>query len=96
MVVKVDFDLTMSILAFNLYRLLAKKLVGFTNSTAQSLYDKFIHNSGEVEVKENQVYLELRKKRNLPALMEALEQKETQPIQWIHGRYLNIRGASYS
>ena len=49
-VVKVDFDLTMTILAHNLYRLLASGLSGYSHNRAQSLYDTFIDNYGEVEV----------------------------------------------
>ena len=96
MVIKVDFDLTMSILASNLYRLLAKELQGFTNYTAQSLYEKFIHNGGKIEIKDNQISLALKKKRHLPVLFEALEQYLPQNFQWLHGRSLNISAASYS
>jgi len=49
-VVKVDFDLTMTILAHNLYRLLASELPGYSHNRAQSLYDTLIDNYGEVEV----------------------------------------------
>jgi hypothetical protein len=41
-VVKVDFDLTMTILAHNLYRLLASELSGYSHNRAQSLYDTFL------------------------------------------------------
>jgi hypothetical protein len=42
MVIKVDFDLTLSILAHNLYRLFAKDLEGYENHSAIKLYEKFI------------------------------------------------------
>ena len=45
MVIKVDFDLTMTILAHNLYRLLALDLIGYENNTSATLYEKFIYNS---------------------------------------------------
>jgi hypothetical protein len=96
MVIKVDFDLTMSILSYNLYRLLAKELPGFTNCTAQPLYEKFIHNSGKIEIKNNNISLHLRKKRHLPTLFSALEQHLPQSIQWLHNRSINIYATSYS
>lgn len=96
MVIKVDFDLTMSILSYNLYRLLAKELPGFTNCTAQSLYEKFIYTSGKVEIKNNTISLALRKKRHLPTLLTSLNQLPSQNISWLHNRSLNIAPASYS
>jgi hypothetical protein len=42
MVVKVDFDLTMTILAHNIYKLLAIDLPGYSHYTAQSLYGTII------------------------------------------------------
>ena len=44
MVIKVDFDLTMSLLAHNLYRLLALDLEGYSHLNATSIFEKFICN----------------------------------------------------
>jgi hypothetical protein len=96
MVIKVDFDLTMSILASNIYRLLAKELPGYTNCTAQSVYEKFIHNGGKVEIKDNNLSIFLKKKRNLPALFAALEQYLPTNIPWLHDRTLNLSAATHS
>jgi hypothetical protein len=71
-VVKVDFDLTMTILAHNLYRLLASKLPGYTHNRAQSLYDTFIDNYGEVEVGCDVITIKMNRKRALPLLCESL------------------------
>ncbi len=48
MVIKVDFDLTMSILSNNLYRVLANDLTGYEHNTPQTLYEKFINNNGSI------------------------------------------------
>jgi len=48
MVIKVDFDLTMTVLAHNLYRLVAMHLPGYTQHTSETLYEKFLYNSGEI------------------------------------------------
>lgn len=94
MVIKVDFDLTMTILAHNLYRLLANDLPGFQNNTAQSLYEKFIHNEGYVIYNDNKINVKLKKKRNLPLILEALDNDETVKIQWLNNRELNIEAAT--
>jgi hypothetical protein len=71
-VVKVDFDLTMTILAHNLYRLLASGLPGYSHNRAQSLYDTFIDNYGEVEVGSDVITIKMNRKRALPLLCESL------------------------
>lgn len=58
MVIKVDFDLTMTILSHNLYRLLAQALPGYENATAQTLYEKFIYNAGTVTCDEKKSWFD--------------------------------------
>ena len=67
-VVKVDFDLTMTILAHNLYRLLALELPGYSHNTVTSLYDKFIDNYGDVEIGSDFINVKMNRKRTLPLL----------------------------
>jgi hypothetical protein len=71
-VVKVDFDLTMTILAHNLYRLLASGLPGYSHSRAQSLYDTFIDNYGDIEVGSDTITVKMNRKRSLPLLRESI------------------------
>ena len=90
MVIKVDFDLTMSILAHNLYRLLAEDLPGFTHNTAATLFDKFMINSGQVHIDDNSVIVVMKKKRNIPALLTALEKFQNKPIAWMQDRNFSV------
>ncbi len=90
MVIKVDFDLTMSILAHNLYRLLAADLPGFSHSTAVSLFEKFIDNGGQVRIDDDVVMVVLKKKRHVPLLLSALERFQNQPISWMQNRKIRF------
>jgi hypothetical protein len=96
MVIKVDFNLTMSILAHNLYRLFAADLPGYTHNTAVSLFEKFLHNSGEVEMTPSSIAVTMRKKPNLPAILSAMERFNNTPISWLNNRSLHFSGSSYS
>lgn len=96
MVIKVDFDLTMTILAHNLYRLFACELEGFTNNTSQTLYDKFIYNSGTVSITEKKIIVRLKKKRNLPCLLEAIQEYTDITVPWVKDKKLQFEGASTS
>jgi len=96
MVIKVDFDFTMSILAYNLYRLLALKLERFSNMTAQRLYDKFILNSADIDIEDNTIIVNLKKKRELPLILEVMSQFSKLKFPWLDKKTIQFRGASYS
>jgi hypothetical protein len=69
-VVKVDFDLVMTILAHNLYRLFAQNLDGYSHCESKTLFNKFISNAGEIIITEIYVTVKLKKKRTLPLILE--------------------------
>jgi hypothetical protein len=75
-VVKVDFDLTMTILAHNLYRILARDLPGFSHNKAATLYEKFIKNSGDIIVGNDAITVKMNRKRHLPLLRESLPEPD--------------------
>lgn len=96
MVIKVDFDFTMTILAHNLYRLLALNLPGYSHNTSEALYHKFICNSGYVEITQNEILVKMKKKRNLPAILSEMEKFKKTKYQWLGGKKLIFLGATTS
>jgi hypothetical protein len=96
MVIKVDFDLTMSLLAHNLYRLLASDLEGYSHLSATSIFEKFICNSGQIRLGEDTISVAMKKKRHLPILLKALEPFQNEPIFWMGNRRLNFQADSSS
>jgi hypothetical protein len=87
-VVKVDFDLTMTILAHNLYRLLAMNLPGYSHNQPRTLFDKFIDNYGEITVDRAMVTVKMNRKRALPLLMETLPGVEKYIYKWIGNKQI--------
>ncbi|TSA30592.1 MAG: hypothetical protein D4R67_00240, partial [Bacteroidetes bacterium] len=96
MVIKVDFDLTMSILAFNLYRLLALHLERYENLATQRLYEKFVLNGADILIGENAITVQLKKKRTLPLILETMHNYKGQKYSWLNNKRLIFEGASYS
>jgi len=96
MVIKVDFDLTMSILAHNLYRLLALELERYSCLSIQSLYDKFVLNGADIIVRENTIIVQLKKKRNLPLILEVMQKYSHQKYPWLNNMNVIFEGAAYS
>ena len=96
MVVKVDFDLTMSILTHNLYRLFAMKTERYTGYTAKSTFEKILFNTADIKVNDNEIVVCLKKKRTLPLLLEIMEKYKDQKISWLSNKKIIFKGASYS
>ncbi len=94
-VVKVDFDLTMTITAHNLYRLLAKELPGYSHKKAQSLYDTFIRNNGRIEVGDDAITVKLNRKRALPLLRESIPSLD-EPCSWLGNKKLIFTANTHS
>lgn len=95
MVIKVDFDLCMTVLAYNLYRLLALDLSeGYSHNTAQTIFNKFIYNSGFVNITDSEIIIEMKKKRNLPLLLSVLSKYEKDSMPWMNNLKLKFLGAS--
>jgi transposase len=86
-VIKVDFDLTMTILAHNLYRLLASKLPGYFHNRAQTLFGTFIDNYGEIVVGDRDITIKMNRKRTLPLLRESISEPNAS-YQWLCNKKL--------
>lgn len=96
MVIKVDFDFVMTILTHNLYRLLAMDLGRYSHLSDQSLYDKFIENTADIKVGNDEIEISLKKKRNLPLLLEVMSNFSRQNYGWLGNKKVIFSGASYS
>lgn len=96
MVIKVDFDLTMTILAHNIYRLFAMELERYSAMSDEKIYEKFIANSGNVKIKDNSITIEMKKKRELPLLLETMTRYKESKYEWLNDMPLDFTGAASS
>ena len=86
----VDFDLTLTVVADLLYRMLGWRLKGFGHSSPQKLYRKVIDTTGSIEIEAEQVRVRLVKRAHNPLLKEAGLTGLTPPVPWLAGRPLLI------
>jgi len=96
MVIKVDFDFAMTILTHNLYRLLARDLGRYSHLSDQSIYDKFIENSADIKLDGEHIEIKYKKKRNLPVLLEIMNNYKNQNYSWLHNKNILFNAATYS
>jgi hypothetical protein len=94
MVIKVDFDLTMSILAHNILRLFAMDLPGYSHLSDYTLYKRFLSMTGSVQIEPDQIIAKIKKRRHLPLLLTTMEKFKTTKISIFENRTLSIIGDS--
>jgi len=95
-VVKVDFDLVMTLLSHNLYRLFAQNIQGYSHCEAKTIFNKFILNAGEITISDSVVSIKLKRKRTLPLIIENLEGSESFTYPWLYDRRLLISPANFT
>jgi len=93
-VVKVDFDLVMTLLAHNLYRLFAQNIDGYSHCEAKTIFNKFILNAGEINISGKGVTVKLKRKRTLPLTLENLSGFKSLLYPWMHDKQLLISAAN--
>jgi hypothetical protein len=83
LVVKVDLDLTLSLLAHHLYRQLANGLPGFEQCTVETSHRKFLENGAAITIHGNTVTVRLNKKTHLPILFELPWMTQPTHLAWM-------------
>ena len=94
MVIKVDFDLTMTILAHNIYRLFALDMERYSEFSDERIYEKFIANNGNIKIAGNQIKIELKKKKDLPQIIEMMQKYTDFNYQWLGNRKILFHPSS--
>jgi hypothetical protein len=93
-VIKAYFDLTMTILAHNIYRLLAIRFDGYTHCEAKTIFNKFIYNAGDIDITDEYVIVKLKRKRTLPITLEVMKRDADLHYPWLRGKKLLIEAAT--
>ena len=87
----VDLDTTLTVIAGNLYRLLARKLPRYEHATPDRLWRHFLDSTGTLHITDDALTLELRVRTYHPVLIDAGLADQTTPIPWLDGRQLRFR-----
>jgi hypothetical protein len=87
----VDVDTTLTVIAGNLYRLLARSLKRYEHMTPERLHRHFIDTTGRLEVADEHVTVELARRTFTPVLLQAGFAEMDLPIPWWDGRRLRFR-----
>ena len=87
----VDLDTTLTVIAGNLYRLLARRLPRYEHATPDRIWRHFLDSTGILHLTDDQLILELRVRTYHPVLIDAGLADQPTPIPWLDGRQLKFR-----
>jgi transposase len=87
----VDLDTTLTVVAGNLYRLLALKLSRYERATPGTLWRDFLDATGTLHIDDTGVTCALNLRSHHPALIDAGFAELQAPIPWWDGRTLQFR-----
>jgi transposase len=87
----VDLDTTLTVIAGNLYRLLARKLPRYENATPDRIWRHFLDATGTLHIDSTSVTCALNLRSHHPVLIDAGFADLEVPIPWWDGRTLRFR-----
>ena len=87
----VDLDTTLTVIAGNLYRLLARKLPRYENATPDRIWRHFLNATGTLHITDDTITVDLRLRTYHPVLIDAGLADQSTPIPWLNGRKLRFR-----
>ena len=88
--VKVHFDVLMTMIADTLYSMLAKKLRGFEQCDAQTIYRHFIRGKGTIHIQSGTLRVSYPRRAHNPILRGVPWQRLPQSLSWLGGLKLNL------
>ncbi len=87
----VDVDTTLTVIAGNLYRLLARSLKRYEHMTPERIHRHFVDTTGAVDVADDHVRVTLTTRTYTPVLLQAGFAEMDLPVPWWGGRKLRFR-----
>lgn len=85
---KVDFDMTLLVIASGLYRLLAARMRGYTDAQARNIFRDLLDMPADVTITDQQVLVQFHRRAHLPIVVASGLLDKPVKIPWWHGRHL--------
>ncbi len=79
---KVDFDMTLLVIASGLYRLLARRMRGYADAQARQIFRDLLDMPATVTISEKEVNVEFHRRAHLPILLASDLFGKRVPIPW--------------
>jgi hypothetical protein len=90
---KVDFDMALLVIASGLYRLLARRMRGYSDAQARQIYRDIVDLPADVKVTAKEVEVSFHRRAHLPIILASGLMNQPVPVPWWNG--LPLRLTSY-
>ena len=87
---KVDFDMTLLVIASGLYRLMAKRMRGYTDAQARQIFRDLIDTPANVTITEREIVVAFHRRAHLPIILASGLLDRTVKVPWWRGRALRL------
>jgi len=87
-VIRIFMDVMLTMIADICYRLFARDIPKFEDATPQTIFSKFIDITGNVEIVDNEIIVQLRKNAQAPILISNPVFKKSYEIPWLNNMKL--------
>jgi hypothetical protein len=87
---KVDFDMTLFVIASSLYRLLARGMRGYDHAQARQIFRDLIDMPANVVIQVSDVTVEFHRRAHLPILLASDLFKKSVAVPWWGGAKLRL------
>ncbi len=87
---KVDFDMALLVLASGLYRLLARRMRGYSDAQARHIFRDLVDMPADVTIDERQVEVSFHRRSHLPIVLASGLLDRPVPIPWWNGLPLRL------
>ena len=84
--IKVHFDILMTMIAHSLYHVLSQKLRGFEECRASTIFRKFINMKADLAIRDGDIIVKFPRRAHNPIIKAAQLDKEPVPISWLGNR----------
>ena len=87
---KVDFDMALLVVASGLYRLLARRLRGYADAKARSIFRDLLNTPADVEIDDKQVLVRFHRRAHLPIISASGLLDVPTAVPWWNNRPLRM------
>lgn len=87
---KVDFDMALLVMASGLYRMLAKRMRGYSNAQARKIFLDLIDMPAQVQITDQEVQVSFYRRAHLPILIDSGLMKQPTAVPWWGGLPLRL------
>ncbi len=87
---KVDFDMTLLVLASGLYRMMARRMRGYDDAQARQIFRDLVDMPADVAISHSQVTVRFHRRAHLPIVLASGLFENPVPVPWWNGRHLRL------